>query len=114
MVLPMSNMDRILTYPKKVKLESIIDHWYFGTILLFLLMKMLFLFYRILNVKRDSWKKTTSVYHRNEESKYIGGILNISVNSYSKEKKDIQVPESHGKMWKYRKPAQYQNRTTNG
>lgn len=83
-------MVKAILYSKKVRLESIIKHWYFGTILLFLLMKMLFLFYKILNIKRDGWRKTTSVYHRNEESKYIGGIFNISVDS-GHDQKDIQT-----------------------
>jgi len=72
-------MDKTSFSPKKVELKNLIDHWNFGSILLFMFLKILFLLYKIFNIQKDGWRKTTSVFHRTEQSKYIGGIFNISL-----------------------------------
>jgi pimeloyl-ACP methyl ester carboxylesterase len=59
-------------YFGKLHMRRLIDHWSFGTLLLIVFIKMLQLMKKIgFRAEENGWRKATSVFLRNEHSKFI-------------------------------------------
>lgn len=64
-----------------MRIRKLVEKWNPSALMLFVCIKILLFFYRILPARRkDGWRRTTEVYHRTEQAKFIGSMLNLAID----------------------------------
>jgi hypothetical protein len=64
-----------------MRIRNLVEKWNLSALMLFVCIKILLFFYKISPARRrDGWRRTTEVYHRTEQAKFIGSLLNLAID----------------------------------
>ena len=64
-----------------MRIRNLVEKWNLSALMLFVCVKILLFFYKLSpSRKRDGWRRTTEVYHRTEQAKFIGSMLNLAID----------------------------------